>query len=79
MLCLSGFTCAQYSVATVLYLLNYNWPINDDRPGACLRTNPKYAGGGYERGYILRMIGTHQLVYKDITRVRHVFIAFSAI
>ena len=25
------------------------------------------------------MIGTHQLVYKDLTRVRHVFIAFYAI
>ena len=31
MLCLSVFSCAQYSAATVLYLLNYNWPINDDR------------------------------------------------
>ena len=28
---LSVFSCAQYSAATVLYLLNYNWPINDDR------------------------------------------------
>ena len=26
---------------------------------------------------IIPMIGTHQLVYKDLTRVRHVFIAFS--
>ena len=26
---------------------------------------------------ILRMIGTHQLVIKDLNRVRHVFIAFS--
>ena len=26
---------------------------------------------------LLWMIGTHQLVYKDITRARHVFIAFS--
>ena len=25
------FSCAQYSAATVLYLLNHKWPINDDR------------------------------------------------